>query len=272
MKKKYIFLILILLLGVFLYFSNNFITMTTINYKSDKLPQSFKGYKVIHLSDLHGKSFGRDQERLVGKVKDRKPDIIVYTGDLVDSSNKNYDSGITLMRELVKVAPVYYVTGNHEWWGIDYEYLKAELKELGVRILNNRSEALKAGNDRISIIGVDDPASGSKLKFTSELSKFREDGENFKILLSHRPELFNLYADYKFDLTLSGHNHGGQFRLPFLGGVIGPDRGLFPQYTSGIYHEGKYSMVVSRGLGNSIIPLRLFNPPEVVEIILNGEN
>ena len=282
MKKKTIKRWLSLLIGLalllyFFHFQNNSIVTSEYTISSDKVPHNFNGFKIVQLSDLHSKSFGNDQSDLVNKVKKSQADLILFTGDLVDSNRYNEESSLILMEKLVEIAPVYYVTGNHEWWSGQFNTLEDQLKNIGVHVMRNTSEEMTIETDSIQIIGMDDPANGkesdgerSKIEenMTKSIEKIKED-DDFQILLSHRPELLSLYSEYEFDVVFSGHAHGGQFRLPFVGGLIAPDQGLFPKYTSGKYKLDNTTMIVNRGLGNSIIPIRIFNRPEIVVVTLN---
>ncbi|WP_078430760.1 metallophosphoesterase [Alkalihalobacterium alkalinitrilicum] len=264
---------------VFFYFQNNTIVTTETTFFSRNIPPSFEDYKIVQLSDLHSKTFGKHQRTLVQKVNKVNPDLIVFTGDLVDSEKYNEEASLTLMAELVQIAPVYFVTGNHEWWSGKFDSLEEKLIDIGVQVLRNSAGVLTRGNDIVHIIGIDDPAKGnanyeerhiSEKAILDSLEGLEED-VNFKILLSHRPEMLSLYADYEFDLVFTGHAHGGQFRIPFIGGVVAPNQGLFPKYTSGKHELDKTTMIVNRGLGNSIIPLRLLNRPEIVVLSLKTE-
>ena len=281
MKKKTIKRWLFLLIGLalllyFFHFQNNSIVTSEYTISSDKVPHNFNGFKIVQLSDLHSKSFGNDQSDLVNKVKKSQADLILFTGDLVDSNRYNEESSLILMEKLVEIAPVYYVTGNHEWWSGQFNTLEDQLKNIGVHVMRNTSEEITIETDSIQIIGMDDPANGkesdgerSKIEenIVKSIEKIKEE-DDFQILLSHRPELLSLYSEYEFDVVFSGHAHGGQFRLPFVGGLIAPDQGLFPKYTSGTYKLDNTTMIVNRGLGNSIIPLRIFNTPEIVVVTL----
>jgi predicted MPP superfamily phosphohydrolase len=276
-KKRLLYLLLgLVLLTCFFYFQNNSIVTTSYNFSSDKVPQNFNGYKIIQLSDLHSKSFENNHSELVKKVKKVKPDLIVFTGDLIDSDRYNEKTSLTLMEKLVQIAPVYYVTGNHEWWSGKFNSLEDKLKDSGVHVMRNTVEEITIGNDGIQIIGIDDPAKVNESYVERAIAeediknaiKGLEEGVNFKILLSHRPELFSLYTQYEFDVVFSGHAHGGQVRIPFVGGLVAPNQGLFPEYSSGMHDVDKTTMIVNRGLGNSIIPLRVFNRPEIVVVAL----
>jgi predicted MPP superfamily phosphohydrolase len=276
-KKRLLYLLLgLVLLTCFFYFQNNSIVTTSYNFSSDKVPQNFNGYKIVQLSDLHSKSFENNHSELVKKVKKVKPDLIVFTGDLIDSDRYNEKTSLTLMEKLVQIAPVYYVTGNHEWWSGKFNSLEDKLKDTGVHVMRNTVEEITIGNDGIQIIGIDDPAKVNESYVERAIAeediknaiKGLEEGVNFKILLSHRPELFSLYTQYEFDVVFSGHAHGGQVRIPFVGGLVAPNQGLFPEYSSGMHAVDKTTMIVNRGLGNSIIPLRVFNRPEIVVVAL----
>ncbi len=278
-KKKWLyFLIGMALLIYFFYFQNNSIVISEYTINSDKLPQNFNGYKIVQLSDLHSKSFGNDQSDLVKKVKKSAPDLIVFTGDLIDSDKYDEKLSLILMEKLVQVAPVYYVTGNHEWWSGKFNTLEDKLKNIGVQVMRNTAEEITIKTDKIQIIGIDDPANVKesyveRAKTEENITNLIEENEgkdNFQILLSHRPEMFSLYSEYGFDVVFSGHAHGGQFRIPFVGGLIAPDQGLFPKYTSRKYKSDNTTMIVNRGLGNSIIPIRVFNRPEIVVVTLNS--
>jgi uncharacterized protein len=269
---------LVLVLGVFLYFENNAIGVTELNITSKDLPSSFDGFKIVQLSDLHSKSFGEEQNQLISKVKKLSPDLIVFTGDLVDSKRYDEQTSLILMEKLVKVAPVYFVTGNHEWWSGKFSSLEQSLEEIGVKTLRNAYETIEIGNDEIHLVGIDDPAIVKEPYMDQAIVeeeiknslKGMRTNNGYKILLSHRPEMFELYTSYNFDLIFSGHAHGGQVRLPFIGGLVAPNQGYFPKYTAGLYKEDGTAMVVSRGLGNSIIPQRIFNRPEIIIVTLSS--
>lgn len=281
-KKRWLILLPILILAViaFLYYENNAIGITRYKLSSAKLPEGFDSYRIVQLTDLHSKAFGKEQGSITRKVKKLKPDLIVVTGDLVDSRRYNAETSLMLMRKMTELAPVYYVTGNHEW-GSRFPALAKGLRELGVHVMRNANEIVKVGDGEIRIVGVDDPTFNHKADgdvdrinehIAAALDGVDRSQERYTILLSHRPELFAEYVKNNFDLTFSGHAHGGQVRLPFLGGLVAPGQGFLPKYDGGKYTEGDATMIVSRGLGNSIIPQRLFNRPEVVLVeLMAGE-
>ncbi|MFE4763842.1 metallophosphoesterase [Bacillus mycoides] len=277
-KTKRIILIIGILVGIsiFLYLQNNLISITEVKITSSKIPSSFKGYKILQISDLHNKKFGDNQDVLIKKVKNSNPDIIVITGDLIDS--KSYDAEISMqvIRELVKEYPIYFVTGNHEKWSGKYNSLEKELKKHHVTVLRNEHVSIRKGEQEINLLGIDDPefvignrTEGDIVKDEIIKAKIEMQPDRYNVLLSHRPEFIEEYADEQIDLVLSGHAHGGQVRLPFIGGLVAPNQGVLPKYTAGLYEKQNTSMIVSRGLGNSIIPQRIFNRPEIVVVQLN---
>lgn len=282
MKKKKILLIILIVIILFilyLYFGNTLIQVNKINVIDNNIPKEFDGYKIIQVSDLHNIEFGSNQKYLISKIKENSPDIIVVTGDLIDSFNTNVDISMNFINEAIKVAPIYYVTGNHESRIIsDYNDLKAKMIDSGVIVLENEKVLITKSNESISIIGVNDPSfctacidedTGNYMNRI--ISNIIDENDGYKILLSHRPEIFDTYSDLGINLVFCGHAHGGQFRIPFIGGVIAPNQGLFPKYTSGMYERYKTKMIVSRGLGNSVIPLRVNNNPEIIVAILKSE-
>ncbi|MFP3846962.1 metallophosphoesterase [Priestia filamentosa] len=278
-KKLLITFVVLVSLIFFFYVQNNSIVTTETTISSGKLPESMEGFKIVQLSDLHSKNFGRNQSVLVQKVNELKPDLIVFTGDLVDSKRYKEKVSLILMKELVEIAPTYFVTGNHEWGSGKFVSLESKLNDIGVQVMRNTADAITIGNDKAYIIGIDDPpqmnnrhAEQSLTRETIENSTKKLEDGYFKIFLSHRPEMFPLYSKYGFDLVFSGHAHGGQFRIPFVGGLIAPNQGLFPKYTAGKYVSDNTTMIVNRGLGNSIIPIRMFNRPEIVLVTLKSVN
>lgn len=267
------------LIGVFLYYSNNVIEISEYTIQSSKWPSQLDGFKIVHLSDLHNKSFGKNQSSLIKKLKDLKPDLIIMTGDVIDRRHYKKEPAITLMQACTGIAPTAYVTGNHEVWHGSAPEIREELKALGVIVLNNQSVHLSTDKGSISLSGLADRADFmGQYDYEVMLEKIMQSAQadspesSFHILLSHRPEQFDAYAAAGFDLALSGHSHGGQFRLPFIGGFIAPDQGLFPKFDGGFYENGPSRMIVSRGLGNSLMPIRLFNQPEIPVIRLYSDS
>ncbi|EOO27550.1 phosphoesterase [Bacillus cereus BAG1X2-3] len=261
---------------IFLYLQNNLISITEVKITSSKIPSSFKGYKILQISDLHNKQFGDNQDVLIQKIKSIDPDIIAITGDLIDSKSYDAEVSMQLIREIVKKYPVYFVTGNHEQWSGKYNRLEKELKKYDVNVLRNQHVGIRKGEQEINLLGIDDPEfvtgnrdEGNIIIDEIKKAKIEMQPDRYNVLLSHRPEFLTEYADEQIDLVLSGHAHGGQVRLPFIGGLVAPNQGVLPKYTAGLYVEQSTSMVVSRGLGNSIIPQRILNRPEIVVVQLN---
>ena len=281
-KKKFIFLAVaaavLVALVIWIAWGNTALELNTYTISSSKLPQSFDGYRIAHVSDLHNAEMGKDNEKLLTILRNADPDMIAITGDLIDSRSTNVEIALNFIREAVKIAPCYYVTGNHEARVNEYDELKSGMESAGVIVLEDAQTEISLDGDTITLIGVNDPSYQTDYLFgdaqtvvDTKLTELHLDSGGYTILLSHRPELFDTYADHGIDLVLSGHAHGGQFCLPFIGGLVAPNQGLFPEYDAGIYTENNTNMLVSRGVGNSILPFRINNRPEVILIELQAE-
>ena len=264
-------------LGIWTAWGNTALELNTCSVSSDKLPGAFDGYRIAHISDFHNTEIGEGNSKLLSMLREAEPDIIAITGDLIDSRNTDISIALSFIEEAVQIAPCYYVAGNHEARVREYDALKSGLKAAGVIVLENEKLTINDSGEGITIAGVNDPSfctdylSGDAAAVIgARLSELTTEENGFTILLSHRPELYDTYADYGINLVLSGHAHGGQFRFPFLGGLIAPNQGLFPKYDSGLYAERGTNMIVSRGIGNSIVPLRFNNRPEVILIELKS--
>lgn len=263
--------------AVWIYWGNCSVQVTNISVADKFIPEQFNGFVIAHVSDLHNAQFGENQQVLLEKISDASPDIIVITGDLIDSNHTNVDAAMEFVAGASELAPIYYVTGNHEAWSEDYPILREKLEQKGVFVLEDESVFLVQEETTIQLIGLSDPDfmlpndlfGERESMINKKLQDVVIDNSYYSILLSHRPELIEIYSNNSINLVLSGHAHGGQFRLPFVGGIIAPDQGIFPKYTAGKYVIGQTQMVVSRGLGNSIIPIRINNRPELVVIELN---
>ena len=257
----------LLVLSAFLYWQNHGLTVTEMEYNGE-VPAAFNGYKILHLSDLQNQSFGKNQKTLLKKIKTISPDAIVFTGDLLDRNKTDVDKALAFMEEAVQLAPIYFVSGNHDHQSGCWDELAEGLTEIGVVVLENGKTTITKGEDEITVIGLADKLVNPYYK--SVLQSFCNglEMDTFTILLSHRPELFEYYVEMGVTLAFSGHAHGGQIRLPFVGGLFAPHQGFFPSYTSGMYIEDDTAMVVSRGLGNSVFPFRIFNRPELVVVTL----
>lgn len=271
-----VLLILLAAFSVWIYWGNTSIQTTRIQIADERLPASFGGFRIVQISDLHNAEFGAGQSRLLGAVKEASPDLIAVTGDLIDSRRTDIEKAMDLINGAVSIAPVYYVAGNHEARTGQYAALKKRMGEAGVMILKNEGVTIRRGGDSVRLLGLEDPAfvrqNGTNAEnaavLDGKLKEMRRENGGYTILLSHRPELFDVYAENGVDLVLCGHAHGGQIRLPVIGGLFAPNQGLFPKYSEGVHKKGRTKMAVSRGLGNSIAPVRINNRPELVVIEL----
>lgn len=277
-KKIWIAIVILLVTVIWIAWGNTALELNAYTISSNKLPESFSGYRIAHVSDLHNAEFGENNALLLEMLKEAEPDMIAITGDLVDSYHTDIQVGIEFAQQAAQIAPTYYVTGNHEARISEYDELEKGLEAAGVVILKNESVELEKDGEYITLIGVNDPSFKTDYLFGDSISvmdanleEISENAGEYTLLLSHRPELFKVYVANDMDLVLSGHAHGGQFRLPFLGGVIAPNQGFFPEYDAGLYVEDDTNMIVSRGLGNSLFPFRVNNRPEVILIELEKE-
>ncbi len=276
-NKLFIGSIVVISFIAFFIWQNNHIVTSELDYKNSKLPKTFDEFTIVQISDLHNKKFGKDQNRLLKKLKIASPEIILITGDLIDRRKYDLEIALSFIEGAIKIAPIYYVSGNHESWSGEYENIKKNLIHIGVKVLDDEKVEIIKGDSKIEILGLKDPdfltsnyIDGTDISNLEEELKIMADNSVFQILLCHRPELFSIYAKEKIDLSFTGHAHGGQFRIPFLGGLVAPDQGFFPKYTSGFHKKESSTMVVNRGLGNSIIPIRIFNRPEIIKLVLKS--
>ncbi|MFR5171826.1 MAG: metallophosphoesterase [Clostridium paraputrificum] len=271
--KRYLIIIFLLLaiISSAIYYGNNTIDISKYILTSKKITKD--NVKILQISDLHCKSFGKNQRTLLDQIENISPDIIVITGDLIDgrTNSKNYNNSFILVNELVDKYPIYYVTGNHEYYANYAEEIKEKLSSLGVIVLDNSNSHTSIKNTSINILGIDDNYSYNSESILKDLtSNIKECDIN--ILLAHRPEYFSQYSNYNFDFIFSGHAHGGQFRIPFTHkGLAAPGQGIFPELTEGYHTLNNSTMIISRGLGNSIFPFRLFNHPELVVLEISSK-
>lgn len=293
-RKKYIkpaiVLLIVIALLLFCNFQNKHLETTHYTYEAEQLGVDLDGYRIVQISDLHNAKFGKNNKRLIDKVRECDPDIIVLTGDLVDSNHTNVDRAVQFVDEILKICPVYYVTGNHEYWleASEYDELMSGLTGAGAVILDDQVVEISRGDAKFRLVGLDDKslADGTLEALLSDESiRHDQAGQKEKtadnevsgekaitVVLAHEPQYLARYAGTGVDFVFSGHAHGGQFRLPFVGGIVAPDQGFFPEYTAGEYYMDGTEMIVSRGLGNSVIPVRLFNYPEIVCVELVGKH
>ncbi|MCF0234916.1 MAG: metallophosphoesterase [Thermoguttaceae bacterium] len=265
--------------AAFYYWQNSVVDVEKIVCALPRLPKEFDGLKIACVSDLHDKEYGRENERLARLVQSLNPDIIAITGDLTNKTEPDPRSNTAkFAAALTRIAPTFYVLGNHESYCPPERFnaFADVVSALGVRVLRNETVEFRRGDDAIVIAGIDDPFAETRtlnvhvdaVEAAKNLGKLDFPEDKFVLLLSHRPELIDLYAARGVDLALAGHAHGGQFRFPFIGGLFAPGQGVFPRYTSGVYRRRKTVEIVSRGLGPSKFPMRLFNRPHLIQLEL----
>ena len=268
---------IILVLVVWIRWGNTALEINEYKIVSNSVPQNFDGFRIAQVSDLHNAEFGEGNSKLLELLSQTEPDIILLTGDLIDSRQTDIEIALTFVREAMKIAPVYFVSGNHEARVIEYEDLKMGLSEAGVNVLENQIVEITREGESITLMGIDDPSFQESYLFGDSegvakqaIETLLRVSDGYTVLLSHRPELFELYVETGMDLVFSGHAHGGQFRLPFIGGLVAPNQGFFPKYDAGLFSEENTTMIVSRGVGNSIVPVRFNNRPEIVLVTLRN--
>jgi len=264
--------VIIAFLYAFIYWNNHWLVVTEHDYVSEKVPANFDGMRIAQVSDLHDALFGEGNERLIERVREAKPDVIFITGDVVDSNRFKLEQSLTTVRGLVQIADVYYVLGNHEVATNRVPEIYAKLSALGVNVLPNTAVVLERDGEQLAIVGIEDPLMNPNTANMLDKALVNVPKGMFTLLLAHRPEMFQVYTDYKMDMVFSGHAHGGQFRIPCFGGLIAPGQGWLPKYTAGIYENTETKMVVSHGLGNSAMPQRLFNLPQIVVVELKNKS
>ena len=278
-KKRVLFVVAFVLVALIVWtlWGNTALEVNEYEVVSDRIPQGFEGFRIAQVSDLHNAEFGEGNEKLIQLLSQTDPDVIVITGDLIDSRHTDIEIALDFARQAVKIAPVYYVSGNHEARVREYEDLKMGLAEAGMVILENQKVQITREGGSITLVGIGDPSFQEDYLFGDSESVARQaierqqnESDGYTILLSHRPELFDLYVDTGMDLVFSGHAHGGQFRLPFIGGLVVPNQGFFPKFDEGRFTEENTTMIVSRGVGNSIIPIRFNNRPVIVLVTLRN--
>ena len=260
-----------ILIAVFLYYQNNKIDITNYSIKHNSING---GIKIVHLSDMHSKPF----KKVLKKIEEIKPDIICITGDYINDHAKNKEKMFDFAKMLVEKAPVYYITGNHERRLESFDEIMQSLRECGFNVLLDEIAVSQIKGNEIDILGLDENMADHKDYRARKAGLFEyrdmkpyfdklDEYSGFKIVLSHCPENFEglselNYSQYDFDIQLSGHAHGGQFIFPFIGPVFAPGQGLFPKYARGSFGN-RPKLIISRGLGNSEFPFRLFNHPEI---------
>lgn len=270
-------LLWLLLLAVacflFLIWSNTALQTTWFDPAFTDLPAGFDGCRIVVLSDLHGKEFGENNQDLLQAVSKQQPEFIFVTGDFIDEDTQNpQEYAAQLAPRLQDIAPVYYVTGNHEWATGGVPQLKEILSAAGWTVLSNRFVTLERNGESVVLAGIDDPNGYADQKSPETLAAelYASHGDAFWLLLAHRNDRFeSQYSLLGADLVFSGHGHGGIIRLPFTDGLLGTQHNMFPSYTAGLYEKNGSALFVSRGLGNVGITFRLFNRPEVAVLTLH---
>ncbi len=267
--------ILLIVLIAWIAWDNQALEVNEWTVSDRDIPDTFSGYRIAQISDLHNAEFGEHNEELLSMLAGTAPDIIVLTGDLVDSRRTDVDAAADFAAQAMEIAPVYYVTGNHESrLKRLFPALEARLEAAGVTVLRGEAVLLNRDGQQIQLLGVDDITfyTGNwEDQLPEDLERLKKEGL-YTVLLSHRPDLLKLYEKAGVDLVFTGHAHGGQIRLPWIGGILAPDQGFFPKYDSGLYTLGETNLMVSRGLGNSLFPFRVNNPPEIVVVELATTN
>lgn len=276
MKKKWTFVFLIILF-IAAFYSRMVVTEYIVH--TDKW-NTGESLRIVLLTDLHSRKYAEGQDRFAALIWAQKPDLIALSGDIIDD-RLPMEGAFSFIEKIEKCAPIFYVTGNHECCRSDLKEIKKKLKKHSVIVLDDEQMIAIVKDKKICIAGIEDPCIREMgvSKRTWEKSKenlFKNKGELFSILLSHRPELFSLYDTWNFDLVLCGHTHGGKVRIPgVINGLWAIDQGWFPKYAGGLYlQEGKagnYAQVVSRGCSVNLNAPRIFNPPEIVVINVIGK-
>ncbi|SEQ02406.1 hypothetical protein SAMN02910289_01121 [Lachnospiraceae bacterium RM5] len=262
--KAFVFIMLIIYISFGLISSAKCLKLTKYDYISDKVPSDFDGYKIIQISDLHHKNFGKDQSELISMINNQNPDLILLTGDIVDGNHTDMTPVVNLLKGIYKTAPIYFVSGNHELapQGKDnYAKLETLFVEYGVVDLDDSFDIISKGESSINLYGA---------KFRSSYVKDyldTPDTNEFNILMYHCTNYFDITSQFGYDLIFSGHTHGGIVRLPFVGGIFGNTGDVFPKYDKGVYKKESSTMISSGGLGDAKIP-RFYNTPEVVLVTL----
>ncbi|MDN7242024.1 metallophosphoesterase [Planococcus sp. N028] len=274
MKKLIVLLAFVLFAWGFVWVNNNWIQTTEYKVASERVPKGFEGAKIVQISDLHNATFGKNQSFLIKKVEAANPDVIFLTGDLIDSNRYDLQTSLTLVDALVKMSEVYFVLGNHEVAINEIDEITEALEARGVKVLMNEATEWERNGETIQVAGINDPLMNPEMhedELVHEALAETKLTDSFTLLLAHRPEVFNAYAEENVDVVFSGHAHGGQMRIPGIGGLWAPGQGWFPELTKGVFEKNNTQLVLSRGLGNSEFPLRIFNLPEIVVVTLEKE-
>ncbi|MDD4700333.1 MAG: metallophosphoesterase [Oscillospiraceae bacterium] len=282
MIKKFLkcIIVVVLFVAAILVYSNTYITTSKYTVESAKISRDFDGFKIVHVSDLHSAVFGQDNRRLIKVIDDQEPDIVVLTGDMVNSQDSEFDVFYNFAEQIAKKYPTYFVYGNHELiLSEDYrDKIVSTIKSYGIIVLDNQMIEVKKGDSKINVYGMwfnlrfyRDTTNDTTDEYEFTASQMKKilgncDTDKFNMLLTHNPVYFTAYSEWGADLTLAGHLHGGMIRIPFLGGLFSPEKSMFPEYDSGEFLQDNNSMIVSRGIGNGLQGFRFNNCP-VLDII-----
>ncbi len=265
----------VLIFLIYFIWGNVTIKIKYLKVESKGLPPAFSGLKIAHVSDVHNTKKWGKTEKILSALKEERVDAIFLTGDLIDSRLTDEKVGLAFAENLQKIAQVYFVLGNHEARLKDLDKIIQKLKSFGVIVLINSSVEIEKQGDKITILGVADPVLHAKYRSGEEKAEMQKallktvKGVNgYTVLLSHRPEHFDLYESKGINLIFAGHAHGGQIQLPFIGGVYAPAQGIFPKFDKGIFEKNNTKMILSGGVGNGFFATRIFNRPEVLIIEL----
>jgi predicted MPP superfamily phosphohydrolase len=231
----------------------------------------------VLISDLHSTIFGRDQSPLLEKIKKINPDLILLTGDIFDDVVPMTGTKL-LLNGISGSVPIYYVTGNHEYWSYNMQEIRSELRINGINILSDSYEKININDNEIILAGIENPHKKyyeapeyDQNAIMEEMFRKLDNIKAYKILMAHRPENIETYCKYSFDLVVSGHTHGGQVRIPYiLNGLYAPNQGFFPKYSGGLYRHKNLILIISRGLSVNLKLPRIFNPPELVVIVIES--
>lgn len=277
MNQSLIAISAFVLLSILIYLDNKLLKISRYQIKSGKIPKEFNNFKIVHLSDFHSHVFIGHNNKIVAKINEESPDIIVMTGDMVNKYDNKFDRFLELAEALGKKYKVYYIVGNHEQRlkQQDLKFILNKLMKFGIEILDDKKVTIKRDKALINIYGINIPLSFYRIRHRptniDEIinSKLRRcNSEEYNILLAHNPLYFDKYARHSVNLVLSGHVHGGMIRVPFIGGLLSPERTFFPKYCSGVYKINHKKLVVSRGIGHSKPLFRILNMPEILSITL----
>lgn len=286
MKKvlKVVFIILAIMLLLCLasiWISYNWLTVSRFTVTSDKISVPLR---MLLISDLHDHCFSNSNEKLVEKIREQSPDLIIVDGDIINGDSENDDVAVELVRSLTEIAPVYYSLGNHEYYYVEagHDDLQEDLEEAGAVVLNYQSVDVKVNGNSIRLGGLYEYGFDTSMQSAEEnqkaISYLEEyvDTDRYLVMCAHRPESFypwDMADQWGIDLVLSGHLHGGQVIIPGIGGLYNPLDGFFPKYDYGQYKLGNSDMIITRGLGSNpkILP-RFNNPPEIAVVDVEPED